>query len=128
MAVLFTLSAIAAVDEDLYLNVLSVILIVLPVCGWTVAGVLVWTARQAPDVASLVNRADDAVTLAIASSVGAIAGFITLARLFGIVIPGRPVLVLLGFALVTVSVPAIGWLGVWRDVWLPMVRNRRSAE
>jgi hypothetical protein len=103
------------------------IVIVWPV-SLAVAAILVWLARQAeqgPDAVSetLVEAADNAVTLALVSTGLAVAGVVSIARLVGFEIPGRPILILLGWALVLVGVPALSWLRTLRNVWLPMVRR-----
>lgn len=124
--VLGLLAAIDLIDDKLFVNLISIVLVILPPINWTVASILIWTSRQAPEIESLRERADDAVTLALVSTAFAGAGLVAVARIFGVIVPGRPALVLLAFAGLIATVPAVAWLGVWRSVWLPMLR--RSQE
>lgn len=113
-------------DPATFSLVISGILLVSPAVNVTVAAILVWTARQAPDIVTLVERADDAVTLALMSLGGAAIGAVSIARAAGAVIDGRPVLALLAWVLLLLSIPALAWMRTWRDYWLP--RARREAD
>lgn len=114
-------------DPDTFVVAMSWVLVLTPAVNWTVAAILVWSARQARDVETLAERADDAVTLGLMSTGGALAGLVTIVRTFGFEVDGRPVVALLAWVLVLVSVPAIGWLQAWRRYWLPIVRNRMAT-
>lgn len=126
IALLVSLYVIDAFSDALFLDVVALVLIVGPTASITVAVILKWTAGQAPDIVSLRERADDAVTLALASLGFAIAGASVVWRALGFVIPGRPVVVLLGYGAMLVLVPGIVWMGTWRSVWLPLVRKRKE--
>lgn len=106
-----------------FANGIALVLLFSPAVTVTVAGILVWTARQAPGIETLRERADDAVTLA-EMSLGAFGlAVLTLAMNFGVAVPGRPVLSLLAWVCVLIVVPALGWLATWRRYWLPQVRD-----
>lgn len=80
------------------------------------------TAEAARVPATLREAADNAATTALIATGLAGAGAIALARIAGFnVFTGRPVLVLLSWALVLVAVPSISWLGTLRRVWIPML-------
>jgi hypothetical protein len=108
-------------DPAAFATLISMAVVVAPAVNLTVAGILVWTARQAPGIETLAERADDAVTLALMSVGAAAAGFLTLARNLGFEFPGRPTIAMLAWVLVLISVPALGWLRTWRTRWLPAV-------
>jgi hypothetical protein len=38
---------------------------------------------------------------------------------------GKPVLIALAYIVMLNVVPALGWLGTWRAVWLPRLRLRK---
>lgn len=123
---------LSLLDEDVFVLVVSLILIPLFIISVSVAGILIWTSRQAPEIETLRERADDAVTGALASGLSAVAALVALGRepierLYGIVIPGRPVLGAIACVLILVAVPSLGWLGTWRNVWLPKVQRKRAG-
>jgi hypothetical protein len=128
IAILISMIVINAIDGNLYLNLISLSLVVLPVAGWTVFGLLLWTAKQAPDIQSLHERVDDALTLALVSSVAAVIAAVVLGRMLGVITIslGNWVTVGIGYIVVGVSIPAISFLRTWRNVYLPMVRRRRD--
>lgn len=130
MGILATMLVVNEVSTDLYVGLIALSIIVLCAASWTVFLLLLWTERQAPDIQSLHDRVDDALTLALVSTVAAVIGFITLGRLFGLitVTVGTFITVGLGFIVVEVSIPAIGFLRTWRDVYLPMVRGKRDVR
>lgn len=130
LALLVILMGVNLLSEDLFLLLVAVALVLAPPISITVALVLVWTARQAPNVQSLQERADDAVTLALIASAGAGAAAVALGRIFGVDFDlGRPALVLLSYGFILVTIPALDWLRTWRDVWVPMVtREREETE
>lgn len=130
LALLVVLFALNLFDENIFLVVVALALLVIPPVNWTVAGILIWTSRQAPHVESLRERADDAVTLALVSTAAAVGAAVGIARVFGVDVStlGRPVIVLLAFGFILVALPAIDWLRTWRDVWLPMVYDDSNPK
>lgn len=128
VALLPVLYAVSLPNPDLFAAVISVlVLATLPVNG-TVAGILIWTSRQAPHVDTLRERADDAVSLFLMSLAASATALVAAALRAGIELPGRPVLALLAWLCLLVAVPALGWLGTWRTFWLPLVLRRRADE
>lgn len=112
---------LSVVDQRLLLEVVAVVLIVLPIFNLLAVVILVYAARQAPEVRSLSSRADDAIALALASIAVAILVWVAL---LGLNVPGAIRATILAFALVVISIPAVDWLRVWADVWWPLVRDR----
>lgn len=106
---------------------IAYVLLASPAITGTVAAILIWTSRQAPEFETLRERADDAVTSFFQAVGGAAVGAVAILATFGITIPGRPTLALLAWVMLLIAVPAIGWLTTWRSTWLPMLR-RRQAE
>lgn len=128
LALLPLLYVLSVPSRDVFVALISGLLLFPPAINWTVAAILIWTSKQAPEIESLRERADDAVTLALMATGGAAAGAVQLATLAGVVIPGRPILAVLAWVLILVSVPALGWLRTWRDVWLPHMRRSIAAD
>lgn len=130
LGILASMIVVNAIDGQLYLNLISLSLVILPVAGWTVFGLLLWTARQAPDIQSLHERVDDALTLALITTVAALIALEVLGRQIGIITApiGNWVTVALGYIVVMISVPALSFLQTWRSVYLPMVRRRRDES
>lgn len=130
MGILVSMVIVNAIDQNIYFALVSFSIIVLPVASWTVFGLLLWTSHEAPDVKSLRDRVDDALTLALISTVAASIGVLLLARLLGIITNpvGGFISVALGFIVVEVSFPAIGFLRTWRDLYLPMIRRKHDDK
>ena len=127
--ILLTMAIVAAIDSDIYVAIVSITLLVLPPVNWSVASVLIWTSRQDPSVRSLADSADNALTWAINSTVAALVGILVLGRTMGLIsFPlGTILAVMIGFIVVTSSLPAFRFLQTWREVWLPMVRDQTPA-
>lgn len=106
---------------DLFQLSTSLALVVLPAINLLAAVVLRRASRQAPEIISLANRADDAVVLFVASALGGILG---LNRLLTLELQNDVAVGILALALVLQSLPAIDWLRIWRDVWAPRIRRR----
>lgn len=106
---------------DVFGTVMSVALVLLPAVNWLAAVVLRRASWSAPEIVSLANRADDAIVLSIAST---LAGLLGLNRLLTLGFRDDVTIGLLALALVLVSLPAIDWLRIWRDVWAPRIRRR----
>ncbi len=126
LLILASMGVVAAIDENLFVILVSISVLVLPPVNWAVAGVLLWTSRQDPTVRSLADGADNALTWAVNSTAAAIIAFVALLRVTGIINEsiGTIVSVLIGFIVVTSSLPAFRFLQTWKDVWWPMVRGR----
>lgn len=128
VALLLGLYLLSLPDPLLFTNVIIVIAFVAIPINAAVAGVLIWSSRQAPEIETLRERADDAVTLLLMSfATGGTAVFSILQRI-GFTFPGRPVLALLSWLVILIAIPAISWLGTWRSLWLPEIRRRLSPR
>lgn len=129
LLILVTMIVIAAINIDAYVILVAASLLVLPVINWTVTGVLLWTSKQDPTVRSLADAADNAMTYAVTSTAAAVLAGVTLARIMGL-LPnqiGPVITVLIGFIVVTGSLPAFRFLQTWREVWMPMIRNSETT-
>jgi Kef-type K+ transport system membrane component KefB len=130
LALLATIGAsmaiVNAINEDLFIGLVAVSLLVLPVFVWSVFFVLHWLSRQAPDIQSLHERAEDMLTSAIALTVAAAIAAAVLARLLKFIEEpiGNWITVGIAFVIVTTSLSAMRLLRTARDVWLPMIRRR----
>lgn len=123
--ILVAMAVVSVVSDELYLWFVGIMAVILPAFNFATWLLLSWASRQAPEIKSLRARANDAFTLFIASSAAGIAGAFALGRVTGLFrIDGRPVLILLGYMIVMMSVPAIDWLSTWRDVWSRMLDRR----
>lgn len=125
---------LASLDGSLYQLAVAIAIVVVWPITVAMAVVLVWLARAAErspalegPPATLVEAADNAVTMALISSGLALFGVLVVLRQLGLVaaLTGRPVLVLLGWALLLVCVPSLSWARTLRRVWLPMITRRR---
>lgn len=106
----------------------GLVLLTLPVV-WSTAGVLIWSSRQAPHIATLRERADDAVTSGLIQFALFLVSFgPTFLAWLGLTAPQNMVLVLLSWVAILNVVPSIGWMGTWRSVWLPLIRPSTSPE
>lgn len=133
LSILLTMALIAAIDSGIYVGVVAISVLVLPPANWAVAGILLWTSRRDPSIRSLRDAADTALTLAINSSAAADVGAIIILRTFGVLntTMSLAVTVLLGYIVVTLSLPAARFLQTWRDVWAPMAlvgKRDRDAD
>lgn len=102
-----------------FVVLVGVALLVVPALSW----VTFWFfARKAvlPDAPlTLKIRVQDALALALASTVGGILGFLSLARVLNVIPSTGPFFVVgIAFALLMIAAPAINWLVVWRP-WRP---------
>lgn len=125
VALLPVLVALAAADDRMFQLAVAIEIIIVWPISLAAAGILVWLSKSAPDIDSLRESADNAVTTALISTAIAAAGAVAVGRVLGVVeVPGRPVIVLLAYGLVLAGVPSIAWMGTLRRVWLPMLRRR----
>lgn len=123
MFILLLMIVLATLNKDAYVALVALVLLFLPPINWSVAGVLIWTSRQDPTVRSLADAADNALTWAVNSTAAAIVGVLVLAQAMGLLQhqTGSVVTVMLGFIVVTSSLPAFRFLRTWREVWMPMI-------
>jgi hypothetical protein len=139
LAVLPVLGALSMASDDAFTLAVGIEIVVVWPITVAVAIILTWIVHLAeqpdtegivrPAPASLIEAADDMVTVALISSGIAVAGAVAIARIvFEVQFGGRPVLVLLGWALVLVGVPALSRLGTLRHVWLPMLAGRLRRD
>lgn len=108
--------------------VVGILLLIPPFVTAAVAGVLVWTSRQAPEIATLRERADDALTAFLQALGAGAVGAVVLLQAAGILIPGRPALALLAWVCLLIGVPSIRWARTWRDYWLPAMRRQHEEQ
>lgn len=106
--------------------VVAAVLLPSPVVTGTVAAILIWTSKQAPDVETLRERAEDAITLFLMSLAAATVGVIALLSAIGVTLPGRAGLSLIAYICLLIVLPAIGFLRTWKSYWLPLVMGRRD--
>lgn len=136
LVILVSMLVVNALDGTTYAAAVSVSVIALPVASWTVFAILLWTEHEVSkttleSIQSLHERVDDALTLAIISTVAGGIGILTLARIIGIItVPiGGLVTVALGFIVIEISLPALGFLQTWRNDWLPtLLQERKDAK
>ncbi len=129
IALLPILWIVAGVSTSaLTVAVAASILVAWPV-SIAVAGILVWLVLHAernrgsaPE--SLVEAAENAVSLALVESGLAVAAGLSVLRMLGVEISGRPIGVLLAWALIVLGVPSLSWLRTLRDVWIPMLNRK----
>lgn len=101
---------------DQFPLVIGSLLVALVTVQWAAAIFFNRAANADRSILSLQARAQDAVSLAVASTVAGILGLLVVARALNIIPPvDRAVfLVGIGFALVMVAAPAVNWLVIWR--------------
>lgn len=127
LAILTSMSAVYLVDGGLFVNLVSISLVILPVATWTVFGVLLWLSNQAPDIESLHDRVDDALSASLGSTAAAVVGALLLLRLIGVITApiGPFISIGIAFVVVTVSIPSLSILRTAVRVWLPIIQRRK---
>lgn len=134
LGVLGTMVAVAAYNPDLYAGVIGFVLLPVPIIQWAVWGYLATKVRESKSqglyLQPLVDRANDARTLAEASTAATIAGILVLLRQFEVIGPvdRQWYLVILSFCLLMLVVPALVWLRTWRAIWLPALHRQRQIR
>ena len=122
------------IDQTIYSVAIIISLAILPAITWTVFGILLWTENQAIDLKSdsqsLHDRVDDALSVALASTVGAIVGLLILGRILKLIdVPvGNVVSIGIGYTMVALSLPALGFLKTWREKWFPEILIANGKE
>lgn len=129
------LAVLATADTQLFTVLVAAVALGSWALSVAVAGMLVWLARMAEHDAkatgeavpvTLLEAADNATTMVLVETGVTLAAGIATARVLGLVpTVGTITLALLGWALVLVGVPAVGWITTLRRVWLPMVARLR---
>jgi hypothetical protein len=101
---------------DAFPLLIATLLVGLVIIQWAAAIFFNRAANADRSILSLQARAQDAVSLAVASSVAAILGLLVVARALDIIPPIDRAVFLVGisFALVMVAAPAVNWLVIWR--------------
>jgi hypothetical protein len=125
-AILLSMIVVNFIDDQIFTMMVSASLIVIPVVTWTIAAFLLWMSSKAPDIETLAERADDALTAAISSTVAAFVAAIVILRLLGIITGPIASYISVGisFVVVTSSLPSLAQSRVAIRVWLPMLRAR----
>lgn len=123
-AILGAMTALYTVSDRLFSAVISLALVIIPTATWTVFGVLLWLSSKAPEIETLRERTDDALSAALGSTAAAVVGAIVLLRIAGVItVSVAPVVSIgLAFVVVTVSIPSLLFVRTAVRVWLPMVR------
>lgn len=114
-------SVLSVADRHAFEVVTSAALLVLPLVNWLAAALLYRAHRRAPEIVSLASRADDAIVLSLAATIGGVLGA---NRLLSLGLSSDVAVVLLALSLLLVSFPAIEWLRVWREIWAPRIGRR----
>lgn len=114
---------------DLYAVPIAVILVALPILQWTVFRFFYRRSREHPDNIVLRVRAQDALSLALAQSVGAVLGGIVLLRLIKAVPqPGPGVFsVGLSFLACMIAAPALNAFVTWGPWRSPRLEEKEEA-
>lgn len=126
MAILLSMVIAYTIDDQLFSVLVSLSLVVIPTGTWTVFLVLLWLSAKAPEIETLRERVDDALSAALGSTAAAVVGAALLARLANVItVPVAPVLAVgLAFVVVTVSIPSLTLFRTAIRVWIPMLRER----
>lgn len=126
-AILALMVVVYSVSDQLFSAIVSLSLVIIPTATWTVFGVLLWLSGRAPEIETLRERTDDALSAAMGSTAAAVVGATVLLRLAGVItVSVAPVLSIgLAFVVVTVSIPSLLFVRTAVRVWLPMVRAQQ---
>lgn len=125
LAILPLLWVLYSIDGKLFQAVIAFIIIIEWPITMAVAIVLTWLSEQAPEIETLNDAANNAITEAIRqTALVCIAGYVIL-RLTHVIEGGNDLMVvLLAYALILGGFPEFSWLRTLRDVWLPRFRIR----
>lgn len=112
---LIVLAALYRVLGDLYAIPIAGILVVLPILQWVVFRFFYLRSRERPDNIVLRVRAQDALSLALAQSVGAILGGLVLARVADVIPPPGPGVFTVGLSFLAcmIAAPALNTYVTW---------------
>lgn len=119
LALLVLLIAVERLMTDQFPLFVAGALIALPILQWATVYFFGRRAVDSPEIMALRIRTQDAVALAIASSVGAALGLLVVLRALALIpyVDRAVFLVGLSFCLLMVAAPAVNWLIVWRP-WI----------
>lgn len=126
IAILISMVVVNAIDGEFFVTVVALSLVAFLAATWTVFGILLWMSSKAPEIESLADRVDDALSAALGSTVAAGIALLVLGRQFGIITApvGSFITVGLSFVVVTISVPSLSQTRTAVRIWLPMIRQR----
>ena len=126
LAIFPLLWVLYSIDDKLFQAIIALIIIIEWPITVAVAIVLTWLSEQAPDIETLTDAANNAITEAIRqTALVFVAGYVIL-RLTHVIEGGNDIMVvLLAYALILGGFPEFSWLRTLRDVWLPRLRLRR---
>lgn len=108
------LIVLEAINETIFLIAVSIALIVAPAVNAKTAWDLARQSQKDPTIASLMNKADDALNLFVGSLTGAILGFEVI---FMLHFARGVVEILIAGALLLMSLPAVSWQLTKRNHW-----------
>jgi hypothetical protein len=114
-ALFLALCVLEVATGDYFGLLVALALLIVPVLSWATFYFFAVRAMQ-PDAPFVLKiRVQDALALAIASSVGAVLGFVVVLRQVGVLpaVDRAVFLVGLSFALLMIAAPAVNWLIVW---------------
>lgn len=111
---IIALIILEALNETVFLIAVSLALIVAPAVNAKTAWDLSRQSQKDPTIASLVNKADDALNLFVGSLTGAVLGFEVI---FMLRFARGVVEILIAAALLLISLPAVSWQLTKRNHW-----------
>lgn len=116
LMVLVGIIAVQLAVPDAFPIIVAALLVGLVAIQWAAAIFFNRAANADRSILSLQARAQDSVSLAVASSVAGLLGLLVVARALNIIpaVDRAVFLIGIGFALVMVAAPAVNWLVIWR--------------
>jgi hypothetical protein len=116
IGLLLMLVIVQRLTGEAFVAIVAVTLIALVGFQWLTAVFFTQRSVESPDVLSLRIRAQDAVALAVASTVGGLLGVLVILRALHAITAVDPAVYLIGisFALLMIASPAVNWFLTWR--------------
>ena len=116
IGLLIILALVEELADGIFPLLVAVVLIALPVLQWATVYFFATRLDAHPDILALRARVQDAVALALASTVGALLGLLVVFRALNIIasIDRNVFLVALAYVLLMVAAPAVNWLATWK--------------
>lgn len=116
LLILIALVIVQLALPDLFPAFVGILLIGATFIQWAAAVFFNRAAAKDGTILSLQARAQDSVSLAVASTVGGGLGLLVVARALNVIpaVDRAVFLVGIGFALVMIAAPAVSWLVIWR--------------